>query len=194
MIGLRMLRKMSEAIDRRYLKKVGAMAVPQSKSGLLLICFHAYEGKKTIQIPDNVTIKPGDLVGELHLSNIRITEIASKDTKRSLEWHLIETLRSEFHLLAGACQSGEISRDVQAFYGVNVMGPATKRLGFTLIPIPKGLNRIWLGFWESFLRKIYYSYKTSKKVTLKKTLNDAFEIWISKGEIIRRYAQPKNPR
>lgn len=191
MFGVGVLRRVGAAIDRRYLKKVGAVPIPGSENGLVLYCFHPYAGKQTVPIPDAVAIRPGDTVAELHLSNIRITEIAREheagQSGRPLEWRLMEILRSEFKLLAKACQAGLIPPAVNAFYGVNVMGPATKRLGFTRIPIPQGFNRWWLGFWESLLRKVYYSFQTRKKVTLQKTMNDPFEIWISRGELMRRY-------
>jgi hypothetical protein len=43
-----------------------------------------------------------------------------------------------------------------------------------------------LGFWETILRKIFYSYKTKKKASFKKT-KDPFEIWITREELIKRY-------
>jgi hypothetical protein len=182
------LRKMGTAIDRRYLKKAGAIPVPGSEHHLLLVCFHPYHGAKTVDIPVQVSIAPGDPIAEIHLSNQRITEIATESGDRSMEWRLLEILGAEFKKLAVACINGTISRDIKAFYGVNAMGTATRRLGFTLIPLPKGLNRLWLGFWESLLRKIFYSYKKNKKTVLGKTMVP-HEIWISRNELIRRYGK-----
>lgn len=187
MAGNQLLRQLGMAIDRRYLKKVGASAVPGSSLGLLLVCYHPYQGKHGITL-DGTTIEPGDMVGELHLSNVRITEIAAEPVGRSLEWRLMELLKEEFQRLAQACRNGNIPENIKGFYGVNVLAAGARRMGFTLIPIPKGWNRWWLGFWESMLRLIYYSFKTSKKAKLQKTM-DPYEIWISRSHLIQRYAR-----
>ena len=178
-------RKIGLAIDRRYLKKAGATSVPRPEYNLLLICYHPYHGKKSLEIPNQVIITPGDPVCEIHLSNQRITEIAV-ETNRSLEWHLFEMLNTEFKKMAENCVNGTIPREIQGIYGVNTMGTATKRFGFILIPLPKGWNKLWLGFWESLLRRIFYSYKTKKKASFKRMM-DPHEIWISREELIRRY-------
>jgi hypothetical protein len=186
MNGVTTLRRIGQAIDRRYLKKVGAISIPGSSIGLLLVCFHEYEGKKPIELKEKTIIHPGDRVGEFHFSNIRITEIADEPSDRSMEWRLLEMLRQEFAALAIACHNGTIDPDIKGFYGVNVLAAGAKRLGFTLIPIPKGWDRWWLGFWESMLRLIYYSFKTKKKATLKRTM-DPYEIWMSRGHIIKQF-------
>lgn len=189
MLGSGILRKILERVDENYQKKVGAATIPGSKDNLLLICFHTYEGKKQVVTNDRVTIKPGDPVGELHFNNKRITAMAATPSDRSMEWRLFEMLKAEFAALAEACNTGLIPSNVKAFYGVNVLAAGAKRLGFTLVPIPPGWNRWWLGFWESVLRLIFYSFKTKKKASLKRTM-DPYEIWISNDELIRRYKKP----
>jgi hypothetical protein len=134
----------------------------------------------------DTVIRPGEEVAEFHLSNNRVTEIAGEDNPRSLEWRIIEMLKTELSTLAKACADGVIPEQVKGFYGVNVLAAGARRLGFTLIPIPKGWNRWWLGFWESVLRLIYYSFKTKKKAQLKKTM-DPYEIWISRQQLIDRF-------
>ncbi|GEM_PF-732225 len=185
MAGIKLLRRLGMAIDRRYLKKVGASTVPGSPTGLLLVCYHPYRGKQRVSL-DETTIAPGDMVGELHLSNVRITEIAAEPSGRSLEWRLMEMLKEEFRRLAQACENGSITEDIKGFYGVNVLVAGARRMGFTLIPIPKGWNRWWLGFWESVLRWIYYSFKTGKKAKVQKIM-DPYEVWISRVQLMERY-------
>jgi hypothetical protein len=182
------LRKIGQAVDRHYLKKAGATEIPGSAEQLLLVCFHPYAGKEQIRLEDGMMIEPGESVAELHLSNIRITQIAAEPSERTMEWRLMGLLKTEFASLAAACVNGKISNEVKAFYGVNVLVAGARRLGFTLVPIPKGWNRWWLGFWESLLRLIYYSFKTKKKASLQRTM-DPFEVWISRSELIRRYYQ-----
>jgi hypothetical protein len=186
MSGVTVLQKFGMAIDRRYLKKVGATSIPDSKLNLLLICFHPYEGEKSLTFVDGVAIDPGDPIVEIHLANQRITELGNEQSERSMEWRLLELLKAEFAALAKACSEGSISTEVKGFYGVNVLTAGAKRLGFTLVPIPKGWNRWWLGFWESFLRKIFYSFKTKKKATFQKT-KDPYEVWITRQELVKRY-------
>lgn len=189
MLGAGLLRKIGEKIDERYQKQVGAATIPGSHNDLLLICYHDYQGKKQVITNDGVTIKPGDPLGELHLNNKRITEIAAEPSERSMEWRLFEILKAEFASLAEASLNGLVPDNVKAFYGVNVLAVGAKRLGFTLVPLEPGWNRWWLGFWESVLRLIYYSFKTKKKASLKRTM-DPYEIWITSSELIRRYKRP----
>ncbi|WP_132016014.1 YkoP family protein [Hydrogenispora ethanolica] len=187
MMGVSILRRIGQAIDRSYLNKVGAAPIPGSDLGLLLVCYHSYEGKQTIELSDHTVIRPGQTVGELHFSNIRITEIAAQ-SERSLEWQLMEMLKQEMGTLAKACAAGLIPETVEAFYGTNVLAAGARRLGFTLIPIPKGWNRWWIGFWESVLRLVYYSFKTSKKTSLKRTM-DPYEVWMSRAQLLQRLAK-----
>ena len=187
--GLTFLRKINEAIDRRYLRKVGATPIPGSGQQLLLFCYHPYHARKELRLSETVIIRPGDTVSELHFSNTRIVEIGAQAGDRPLECRIIDILKEEFSILAEACRNGTVPPEVKAFYGVNVMPAGAKRLGFTLVPLPRGFNRWWLGLWESLLRLVYYSYQTKKKASLKRTMNDPYEIWISRDELIRRYAR-----
>jgi hypothetical protein len=182
---MKILRRWAIAIDRRYLKKAGAASVPGSRYKLLLACYHPYHGKRPVVLPDGVIIQPGELVGEFHLANTRIMEIAAEN-KPGLQWRLLEMLTDEFTVLAIAAHAGELPRPVRAFYGVNVLPAGARRLGFVLIPIPKGWDRLWLGFWESLLRLVYYSFQTTKKATIRRTM-DPYEIWITGVELERRY-------
>jgi hypothetical protein len=182
------LRGLGEAIDRYYLKKAAATAIPGSGLGLLLLCYHPLQSREAVAIDGQTICRPGQTVGEFHLSNIRITELAKEPSPRSLEWRLLEMLKSEFAILAEACVKEVIPPNVQGFYGVNVLVAGAKRLGFTLVPIPPGWERWWLGFWESCLRLIFYSYKTKKKAALQRTM-DPYEVWISRTELIKRYYQ-----
>ena len=186
MIEATVLQKFGMAIDRHYLKKVGATSIPGSKFNVLLICFHPYEGEKALTLVDGLVIDPGELIAEFHLSNQRIAELGNQQSERSMEWRIMEILKAEFTALAKACMEGQLSSDVKGFYGVNVLTAGAKRLGFTLVPIPKGWNRWWLGFWETLLRKIFYSFKTKKKATFQKT-KDPYEVWITRQELVKRY-------
>lgn len=186
------LRSIGEAIDRYYLKKAGAAAIPGSNLGLLLLCYHPLESRKAVTVDEQTVCQPGVTVGEFHLSNIRITELAKEPSQRSLEWRILEMLKAEFTTLAAACVNGVIPEVVQGFYGVNVLSAGAKRLGFTLIPIPPGWSRWWLGFWESCLRLLFYSYKTKKKAALQRTM-DPYEVWISRTELIKRYYRFPTP-
>ncbi len=189
MLGAGILRKIWERIDGLYQKKVGAVAIPGSQNSLLLICYHDYQGKKSVVTKDGVTINPGDPVGEFHFNNKKITELAAEPSERSMEWRLFEMIKDEFATIAEASAGGLIPSNVRAFYGVNVLAAGAKRLGFTLVPLDPGWNRWWLGLWESVLRLVYYSFKTKKKAALKRTM-DPYEIWITSSELIRKHQHP----
>lgn len=182
------LRKIVLKIDERFQKKEGLRPIPGTKHSLLMVCFHDYRGEKPVTTNDQVIIAPGDPVGELHFDNKRIMEIAAVPSERPLEWRLLEILKAEFTALADAVAAGKLPGPVKGFFGVNVLTVGAKRLGFTLIPLPRGWKRWWLGFWESLLRIVFYSYKTKGKTSLRKTM-DPREVWISSAELARRYSK-----
>ncbi len=190
MNGLPILRRLGQAIDRRYLKKVGAEPVPGSAIGLILVCYHPYEAKQPLELNDQTVIRPGEIVGEIHFSNIKITELAAEHSGRSMEWRLMELIKQEFKTLAKAGLEGKVPAAVRAFYGVNVLAAGARRLGFTMIPIAKGWNRWWLGFWESMLRLVYYSFETKKKAALKRTM-DPYEVWMSRDFMIAKFMKER---
>jgi hypothetical protein len=183
---INILRSIGQTIDRYYLKKAGATAIPGSNLGLLLLCYHPLQSREAVVLDEQTVYQPGATVGEFHLSNIRITEFGNEPSQRSLEWRILEMLKAEFTTLAKACVEGVIPEAVQGFYGVNVLVAGAKRLGFTLVPIPQGWSRWWLGFWESCLRLLFYSYKTKKRAALQRTM-DPYNVWISRAELIKRY-------
>ncbi|HEY8463647.1 MAG TPA: hypothetical protein VIM29_06465 [Bacillota bacterium] len=177
-----------KTIDRRYLTKVNANPIPGSKLGLLLLCYHPYQAKLPLFLEEGTVISPGALIGEFHLSNIRITEIAQESSQRSLEWRLLQMLKQELTVLATACLNGEVREEVQAFSGTLVLVAGAKRLGFSVVPLSNGWNRWWLGIWESLLRSIYYSFQTKKKTARSWKLEPS-AVWISRSELVRRYSQ-----
>lgn len=181
-------RNIMEKIDERYLSSVNARTVKGSDIHLLLICFHDYDGTGA-ELPDGTVIRPGDRVVELHLSNKKIASYGENQGK-SAEWQVLQDLRKEFSLLAQEVKDGSIPDEIQGFYGINVLPAGARRLGFTLIPLPSGWNRTWLAFWESLIRRIFYSYRPDKKTDFKKT-KDAYEIWMSRNGLVSRYGKDK---
>lgn len=180
------IRNIMEKIDERFLASANARFVEGTENNLLLICFHPYEGEGA-DLPDGTVVRPGDLVSELHLSNKKVASYAEGQSK-SVEWQIIQDMRKEFMLLAKEVQDGSVPQEVKGFYGVNVMPAGARRLGFTLIPLPPGWNRVWLAWWESVIRRVFYSFKPGKKPDFSKT-KVAYEIWMSRGELVKKYGQ-----
>lgn len=154
---MKFFQKIMIVIDKYYLKREQAVLIPNSQLQMLKICYHQYEGRVEREI-DGVKIAPGDMVGELHIVNSKILEIASEKSKRPIEWRLIELFRREIVALSEACVSGEIPIEVKGFFGISVLSTGIARLGFTIIPL-SGAKAFMIGFWETLLRRIYYSFK-----------------------------------
>lgn len=193
MIGNRLGRWFSAAIDRGYLQKAGATTIPGSRFDLLLVGFHVYQGKQRLRLEDNQGIMPGEPVGEFHLNNIRITRMAAEESARPMEWRLLEALNAELDCLAAACTNGLISETVSGFYGVNILAAGARRLGLTLVPVPPGWNRLWLSLWGTWLRRIYYSYRPNRQS--KRPVMPPYEMWISRSKLVKRLeaGQPRPP-
>lgn len=187
MFRAKILRRLGEAVDRYYLRRAGAGPIPGSQLGLLLICYHPFHGSRAVTLSNGVVIHPGDPVVEFHLANQEVVALGNR-SGQGLQWQLLESLRGELTKLAEACRMGVVPPKVQGFYGINVMPAAARRLGFTLIPLPPGWERWWLGFWESLLRVVFYSFPAAKAPRLARTM-DPQQIWLTRAELVRRYSQ-----
>ncbi len=177
-------------IDNFYIKKVGATPIPGSENKLLLLCVHPYQGAESVKLSDDIEIMRDEAVAEFHFNNGRILEIArTAATNRPIEWLLLKILKEELALLAKACREGAISEEIRGFYGVNVLSGGAKRLGFTLVPLADNWQNRLIGFWESSLRRLYYSNQNHVKTGSKKSWyhNKPCEAWLSRASLLMNY-------
>lgn len=126
-----------------YKNMISAHYLQGSEPRLIRVAYRKYKGKER-ELKGEV-IKKGDLVAELHLSNLALNRY--KDCQ-SPEWALYKDFILELRLLSKIIQAEQ--KPIKALTAITLLAPVATRLGFSVIEIPPGpwssLNYIWLRF------------------------------------------------
>jgi hypothetical protein len=168
-------------IDQIIVKSMGCVSIPGSKFKLLNICYIQHKGE-ILKFEDGTIIQKGDLVGEIHLSNIGISCGKVGDTIITSELQLLGIIRAELKLLSELIQKNQITPHVLAYCSISLLGAGAKRLGFSIIDIPQTFKIRRMALWMSILRRIFAPsfVKRGKNHTKHKT---ASEIWITETKL-----------
>lgn len=130
-----------------YKNLIRARYIPGSKLKLLRVSYRLFRGRE-IQLPERL-IRKGDLVCELHLCNFAIAKYYHH--KRP-EWAIYNDLLLEYAFLAADLEQN--NQDIKALWAITLFGIPSKRMGFTLRPLTKGVWARFNNFWLRMLRKI----------------------------------------
>lgn len=156
-----------------------APLMPGSHHGLLRLRFSTYRGKP-VELPDRTRILSGDLVGEIHTQNRRLSELTVESP-----WHILPPFRDELATLAAWTLRPDFPRDVQAFHALSLLGRACRGLGFTTsarsVSLQQRLEQMYmLGLLE------IYSHEGVQRLASGGT-RAAFpeDIWISRASLVK---------
>lgn len=151
-----------------------------AEDGLFHVRLVHYRGKP-VSLGD-MTVQPGDLVGELHLENERLAAVVTQS-----EWRVLPPLKKDLAAIARSLQSGELPADMRAIYGVTVLGRGAAWLGFTVQIRPPG--------WKERLERLYFDgllliYSPNGWKRLNRGVTGSAyptECWMSRAELLRHY-------
>lgn len=161
-----------------------APPIPGTTAGIFRLRFTTYQGEP-IELPDGTRIAPGDRVGEFHMNNRLIVENAS--TSR---WDLFTRAREDLRALARWSRRDDFPSDVDAFYGVTLLGKGALRLGMVVRPRPVNLYRRFERLYLSGLL-LLYSYEGKRRYDRGETRTIyPEEVWLTRKELLRRYGDP----
>ncbi len=156
--------------------------IPNAPQGLIGVHLERYHGRP-ITLPDGTRITRGTWIGALHLNNRKVSELA----RETSSWRIARMIAGDLAALARWAEGpGEIAR-AQAFMGVTLLGRAGPRLGFTLRERPRTIHaRLERFFMEGLLAM--YNPEGVRRLKRGATYTTyPVEIWMSRGELLRRY-------
>lgn len=117
-------------------------------------------------------------MAELHLNNQRLRREASP-------WQALEAIRSEMSFLTRALSQPE--REAKAIYGKTMHHIGAQRLGFQVRRLLPGLYSWLVYFFFTGLLAGYHPMGRRRLAQGRHPLKVA-EIWMSRGELERRYS------
>lgn len=150
-------------------------------SGIGAWTLHTYKGQP-VHLSGGQSITEGSTILELHLVNARMQ--AAIETNKSLASNEMTVLRHEYEALARAALKGEIPEFV-AVYGLTLMSPLVRRLGFDVFPAENTLENRMIAFWQQKLRSAFHP--TGR---FRRNRNQLFVYWMARAKLLNLYARP----
>ena len=172
----KLLKIMINNFDKMIVRTNKWEYIPESSFNMLYIVPQKYKGKK-ITLNDGTDINYDDMIGEIHIDNIKVEHI------RNDLGSIFLILDSELNTLAEASMKYESFKSIKAYFGRTVLHPMLKKHGFTIIEMDKTLSRFFIRIWENILRIVIKKGKVRKKNYFKV----AKECWISGKQILESY-------
>lgn len=159
--------------------------VENSPYKLLRLGIHPYKGEP-LPLGDGTTVKPGEYVAELHISNTAIYHGKVGNVIVASDIHLLPLFREEMRNLARLIRQGKLDRRVKALWGVTLFGPGVRRMGFSIRPLPPSKNSARLKAWMGFLRWMF-SPPTAQNRSKTSAARQPQEFWISIQQFVEKY-------
>ncbi len=140
----------------------------------------------SIQLDDGTTIKPGDLLIELHLNGIWFLHNRQKeaDSTREQRWKVSSAVVDDLKYLAKEIVEGKYNNKIKALHGSTLLYLPAQRLGFSVRERPLNLHKRLTTFYLGGLRQFYYFGKRSVKTRTPPTLK---EVWMSRSRLLTLY-------
>lgn len=159
--------------------------VENSPYGLLRMAVHPYKGQP-ITLADGTRLNTGDHVIELHISNLVLAKGQVGDVKVANNIRLLPLFREEMHNLAQLAIHGKLDPRAKVIWGVTMMGPGLRRLGFQLEPMDDNFHSRLLVMWMNFLKWVFYPSE-SKTSSKPKSRRKGYQYFMSIEQLMERY-------
>jgi hypothetical protein len=156
--------------------------IPNAPFGLLEVQFIRFKGKP-ITLPDGMAIRRGDRLVELHVHNRALPDLAT----RAGAFQLVRMFEADLGALARWAETPDFPKDARALYTLTVLGRAGPRLGFMVRERGSGLRNRLDGMFMTGLIALYSPEGVDRLRRGTTYGTYPVEIWMSRGELLRRY-------
>lgn len=172
--------------ERGFVKLMRVKPVDHDNT-LLQVRITEYRGKQPIHLPDGERIEQGDRIAELHLDNHLLYRLGASSTSTvHLAIQLVRRMEMLMPQIIRLLQTDPDYKGVKGLYGISIIHRGTRKLGFTVLDLPKGL---FSTLTRMYLRFLLYMVHPQGKDRLK-TKPDLLVpkiIAISTKELMNRY-------
>jgi hypothetical protein len=147
----------------------------------------------TLELGDGTLIRPGDLVGELHLSNRAVLKLQSGYSSRVRATIAVkkECERSLAHL-AALVSAGQGIPDFQAFYAITLLHQGTRILGFETREFGNPVLR-WLYMTGQLLVLVIYHPAGVHRLRQGRQGLAPKYTWMSRSKLLHDFLPDKQP-
>jgi hypothetical protein len=168
-----------ERIMRAYTHPV---PIPDNPHGLFEVRFMRYHAEP-ITLADGTRIERGTQVAELHFHSTALVDAIAKYG----QWRVLLMLRDELTALARWSSQPGFPPEVRAIWGLSILARAAPRLGFAVRERPHTVHAWFDRFFLLGLLALYNRGGTSRLERGTTYASYPVELWMSRGELQRRY-------
>jgi hypothetical protein len=156
--------------------------IPDAPYGLFEIRFMRYHAQP-ITLADGTRIERGTHVAELHLRSAELVDTIAKYG----QWRVLLMLRDDLAALARWSRQDTFPPEVRAVWGLSMLARAAPRLGFAVRERPHTIHAWFDRFFLLGLLALYNRAGTSRLEQGTTYGGYPVELWMSRGELQRRY-------
>ena len=169
-----------------FTRKEHLKDIEGSRYKLLKMSLHPYEGE-TIICKDGTSITAGDIIAELHISNLILSSNKVGDVTINSELQLLPIFREEFNHLGKLAAQKKLDPRIKAIWGITLFTPGVRRMGFSVRPMKPGCQTTRLRIWMNFLKWVFPPPNIQHKHKTKSKNRQPHEFYMSINELVEKY-------
>lgn len=138
-----------------------------------------------VRLSDGTPVRRGALIWNVHFDNARLRQLAARGWQRSAYAVANEDLREMARRVARLPPQDRPA----ALFGVTLLAPLTRRVGFELRERP---GTAWVRLEDWYLRSLLARWSPWGRRRIARGHGDlrTRETWLSTAELLRRYGEP----
>ncbi len=147
----------------------------------------------TVVLADGTRVRRGDRIAVLHLNNERVARLhgdGRETPTAGLKFR--RTCMASLNELARQVAEGDRYAGISAFMAHTILHQVTQQLGFETLPLR---SAVWSRLVAAYERTLLAHYHPlGRRGTRRPRFSEARVIWISRNELLRRYAPESSVR